>query len=83
MYMTQEAVPPLRGVDPRLSFKPLQPRRFSRVSSRRALPLLRPALLSGDAGTALGGDAVSVLQPVVVSIRPVGAEAGANAVDGE
>lgn len=79
MYMTQEGVAPLRGVDPRLPFKPLQPRRFSRPLSRRALSLLRPALLPGDAGPALDGHALSLLQPVVVSIRAAGAEAGTEA----
>lgn len=79
MYMTQEGVAPLRGVDPRLPFKPLQPRRFSRPLSRRALSLLRPALLPGDAGPALDGHALSLLQPVVVSLRAAGAEAGAEA----
>ena len=79
MYMTQEGVAPLRGVDPRLPFKPLQPRRFSRPLSRRALSLLRPALLPGDAGPALDGHALSLLQPVVVSLRAAGAEAGTEA----
>ena len=79
MYMTQEGVAPLRGVDPRLPFKSLQPRRFSRPLSRRALSLLRPALLPGDAGPALDGHALSLLQPVVVSIRAAGAEAGTEA----
>lgn len=79
MYMTQEGVAPLRGVDPRLPFKPLQPRRFSRPLSRRALSLLRPALLPGDAGPALDGHALSLLQPVIVSLRAAGAEAGAEA----
>ena len=79
MYMTQEGVAPLRGVDPRLPFKPLQPRRFSRPLSRRALSLLRPALLPGDAGPALDGYALSLLQPVIVSLRAAGAEAGAEA----
>lgn len=79
MYMTQEGVAPLRGVDPRLPFKPLQPRRFSRPLSRRALSLLRPALLPGDAGPALDGHALSLLQPVVVSLRAAGAKAGAEA----
>lgn len=80
MYMPQEGVAPLRGVDPHLPFKPLQPRGFSPVSSRRALSVLRPALLPDDAGPALDGDAVSLLQPVVVPIRLVGAEAGTAAV---
>lgn len=56
MYMTQEGVAPLRGVDPRLPFKPLQPRRFSRLLSHRALSLLRPALLpvmQGQRSTAM------------------------------
>ena len=79
MYMTQEGVAPLRGVDPRLPFKPLQPRRFSRPLSRRALSLLRSALLPGDAGPALDGHALSLLQPVVVSLRAAGAEAGTEA----
>ena len=79
MYMTQEGVAPLRGVDPRLPFKPLQPRRFSRPLSRRALSLLRPALLPGDAGPALDGHALSLLQPVVVSLRAAGTEAGTEA----
>lgn len=79
MYMTQEGVAPLRGVDPRLPFKPLQPRRFSRPLSHRALSLLRPALLPGDAGPALDGHALSLLQPVVVSLRAAGAEAGTEA----
>ena len=79
MYLTQEGVAPLRGVDPRLHFKPLQPRRFSRPLSRRALSLLRPALLPGDAGPALDGHALSLLQPVVVSLRAAGAEAGTEA----